>query len=557
MRPSSLYDIMQTATVVMEAKEPPAIEYIHMDDSSALVPGGALVLRSREGVGLMLQYVAVGLLYGVIPSLVYPVFNLYLGLTGYEVIAYSVLVSFGWLLKILFGILSDCAPIYGYRRKPWLLLGWAMAVAGLAYMTIADFGAPFCRARPRTEAACNYTELSSLSPAVRDSLYNMETRANGHHFVVASTFVGLGYAIVSSAADAMMVHYAQREPLASRGHVATILYTARAGAAIVGHIYVCIFTNSAGVGSGFDFEVPPNVGYGLLLLPSLVALVAVVRFVVEPRMEAVRVSTWLAQLYALLQHQVLWQVCAFRFLHNVFASFHSAALLPLAEQWGGVTPLDASIMDSVGLLLIALVFLGVARTGLLASWRWLIGGSTGIIVAAEAVLVLVTIWDVRRSPYVVLWVPVADQVVAAIRFLVAIFCAIEIAERGNEGTVFGLVTNVHNWATPFGTLLFSAVDKALGVSDSMWLSDTTADRWHVTTSMLVSLGAQLAALGWLVLLPPQKIEMQYLKNEGGKSRAAARALLGASLLGLTFAVVTTSLTLTPDAACFRLANGHC
>ncbi|KDO27562.1 hypothetical protein SPRG_06829 [Saprolegnia parasitica CBS 223.65] len=557
MRASSLYDIMQTATAVMEAKEPPAIEYIHMDDSSALIPGGAIALQSREGRGLILQYVALGLLYGIIPSLVYPLFNLYLGLTGYEVLAYSILISFGWLLKIFFSVLSDCVPIRGYRRKPWMFLGWMTTCVSLAFLTLANFHDPFCRIRPRTETACNYTRLDSLSASERDATYNMETRAHGHQFVIASVFIGLGYAMVSAAADAVTVHYAQREPLARRGYVAAVMYAIRTLAAVVGHVYVCIFTNSRGLGGSFDFDVAPNVGYGLLLVPSCIALVGTARDVVEPRMEAVRVSSWLHQLYQLMQSRVLWQVVAFRVLHNLFASFHSNALLPLAEQWGNVTALDASIMDTLSLLVIALSFLGIARAGLLWNWRWLVAGSSILAVGLDVALVLVTIWDVRRGPYVILWVPFADSLCIAIRFIVAFFCAIEIAERGNEGTVASLVTNAHHWSTPLGTLLFSTVDKTLGVSESMWLDDCDADRWHVTASMLISFAAQLLALLWLVLLPPQKIELQYLKNEGGKSLCAARALVGTLLLGLTFAIVVTSLTLTPDAACFRLANGHC
>ncbi|KAF0708538.1 hypothetical protein As57867_006299, partial [Aphanomyces stellatus] len=50
------------------------------DNDGALVEGGALDLFSREAAGLFMQYAAIGVIYGMIPALKYPVFNVYLNL---------------------------------------------------------------------------------------------------------------------------------------------------------------------------------------------------------------------------------------------------------------------------------------------------------------------------------------------------------------------------------------------------------------------------------------------------------------------------------------------
>ncbi|KAF0710217.1 hypothetical protein AaE_012625, partial [Aphanomyces astaci] len=82
-------------------------------EDGAIVDGGALNLFSREALGLFMQYGAIGVIYGMIPTLSYPIFTVYLNLEGYQTAAYGVLVTLGWSFKVVFGMLSDVFPIFG------------------------------------------------------------------------------------------------------------------------------------------------------------------------------------------------------------------------------------------------------------------------------------------------------------------------------------------------------------------------------------------------------------------------------------------------------------
>ncbi|RQM29309.1 hypothetical protein B5M09_011767 [Aphanomyces astaci] len=62
----------------IEAKSPKDLE------EGALADGGALDLWSREAFALYIQYGAVGVMYGILPALRYPIFNIYLNLEGYR-----------------------------------------------------------------------------------------------------------------------------------------------------------------------------------------------------------------------------------------------------------------------------------------------------------------------------------------------------------------------------------------------------------------------------------------------------------------------------------------
>ncbi|EQC37799.1 hypothetical protein SDRG_04823 [Saprolegnia diclina VS20] len=124
-----------------EAKTPSDLE------DGALVAGGALPILSREAMALFSQYFAIGIVYGMIPALKNPVFNNYLNMEGYQTTAYGVLVTLGWSFKVFYGMLSDCVPVFGYRRKPWMVLGWAVATVCLLVMAFTPFSKPFCDRR--------------------------------------------------------------------------------------------------------------------------------------------------------------------------------------------------------------------------------------------------------------------------------------------------------------------------------------------------------------------------------------------------------------------------
>ncbi|KAI9982617.1 hypothetical protein PInf_008589 [Phytophthora infestans] len=97
-------------------------------EGGALREGGMPVLTSKDNIGLLAQYAAVGMVYGMLPATIYPFLQQYLNCTGAQVTTASTLVVFPWSFKCFYGILSDCFPIFGYRRRPYMLLGWGICL---------------------------------------------------------------------------------------------------------------------------------------------------------------------------------------------------------------------------------------------------------------------------------------------------------------------------------------------------------------------------------------------------------------------------------------------
>src|SRR5262245_64024862 len=63
-----------------------------------------------------------------------------IGWTALQVAAYFAVLNFPWVIKPVFGLVSDFVPLLGYRRKSYLLLS-SLAAAG-AYAGIAVLTSP-------------------------------------------------------------------------------------------------------------------------------------------------------------------------------------------------------------------------------------------------------------------------------------------------------------------------------------------------------------------------------------------------------------------------------
>ena len=94
-----------------------------------------------------------------------------LGLTPTEVAVLTGISAIPWVIKPLFGFLSDGVPIFGYRRRPYLILsGFLGTLSWLALATIVDN-------RLTATIAILMTSLSvAISDVIVDSLVVTRTR---------------------------------------------------------------------------------------------------------------------------------------------------------------------------------------------------------------------------------------------------------------------------------------------------------------------------------------------------------------------------------------------
>ncbi|KAF0683810.1 hypothetical protein As57867_024120, partial [Aphanomyces stellatus] len=149
----------------------------------------------------------------------------------------------------------------------------------------------------------------------------------------------------------------------------------------------------------------------------------------------------------------------------------------------------------------------------------------------------------------------ADQIPGGIRFIVGTYCAVELADAGNEGSVYGFITALNNVSSPIATVIYKLIDSYFAISNLDILRDDSHVRWAVAYTYFIAYGFKLLSLVWLFLLPRQKQELQELKRTGSKSPLAAVLIIVAFITCLVFSMTVNILAIFPSTKCLRVAGG--
>ena len=103
-----------------------------------------------------------------------------IGWTPVQVTAYLAILNFPWIIKPLFGLVSDFIPLFGYRRKSYLIIASICAVGAYAWIARLTEPAEFAL----------LLVLTSFAMATASTLCGALLAENGQSFRLSSTFVG-------------------------------------------------------------------------------------------------------------------------------------------------------------------------------------------------------------------------------------------------------------------------------------------------------------------------------------------------------------------------------
>ncbi|KAG3163957.1 hypothetical protein PI126_g5306 [Phytophthora idaei] len=137
----------------------------------------------------------------------------------------------------------------GYRRRPFMIIGWTLCFIMLLVMACMKAGDPYY-----PEYAYASMNVTTLSPEVVAS-FNTDAPSTGSKFIVLMMIAAIGYVGADVAADAMMVEVAQREPEATRGHTQTTIYMVRTVFVTISSILTGFAFNGTHYGGDFDFSL--------------------------------------------------------------------------------------------------------------------------------------------------------------------------------------------------------------------------------------------------------------------------------------------------------------
>ncbi|MEM7590934.1 MAG: folate/biopterin family MFS transporter [Cyanobacteria bacterium P01_A01_bin.83] len=382
-----------------------------------------------------------------------------LGLTPAEVAALTGITAIPWIVKPLFGFMSDGLPIFGYRRRPYLILSGFLGTASwLALATVVD----------NALTATIVILLTSLSVAISDVIV-----------------------------DSLIVERARQESLAQSGSLQSLSW----GASAFGGLLTAYFSGLLlqHLSSNQVFEITATFP---LIVSGVAWLIAESKIgSAEGEVTISPVNEQIKQLWSALKQKQVWLPIAFLFVWQATPTADSAFFFFSTNELGfepeflGRVRLVTSFASLVGIFL----FQRYLKT---VPFRQILGWST-VIAAALGMTTLLLVTHTNRALGIDdHWFSLGDSliltVVGQITWMPVLVLSARLCPKGVEATLFALLMSVWN--------LSGLLSHELGALLTSWLGVTESNfdlLWLLVIITNLSTLLPLPFLGWLPAGDPQ------------------------------------------------------
>jgi folate/biopterin transporter len=398
-----------------------------------------------------------------------------LGLSPAEVSALMGVAALPWIIKPVFGFVSDGFPLFGYRRRPYLILSGLLGTAswlGLGLLAHTALTATVAIA------------LSSLSVAVSDVIV-----------------------------DSLVVERARSEDVGKSGSLQSVCW----GASAFGGLITAYF-------SGFLLEhfSTHTVFIITATFPLIVSLVA--GLIAESRVD--HASEWSAiwqqvkQLRGAIGQKSIWMPTAFLFIWQATPTAESAFFFFTTNELGfepeflGRVRLVTSVASLVGIWLFQRFFKTVPFR--------VIFGWTMVISAVLGMTMLLLVTHANRAIGIDdRWFSLGDSLILTVMGQIAYMPVLVLAARlcpaGVEATLFALLMSVTNLAALLSYEFGAAMMHWLGVTE------TNFDRlWLLVVITNLSTLLPLPFLGWLPNAQAERLDLNGSGQVSLPSSSAAK-----------------------------------
>lgn len=360
-----------------------------------------------------------------------------LGLTPAQVSALLGIVALPWIIKPVYGFVSDGLPIFGYRRRPYLILSGILgAISWVSVATIVH--TPI--------AAVGAIALGSLSVAVSDVIV-----------------------------DSLIVEKARTESKAEAGSLQSLSWGTKA----LGGLVTAYFS-----GMLLQHFSTRTVFWITALFPLIVSAVAcliaespVTKDASEDnRSNSPSTKHQLQELRTAVTQRAIWLPTAFLFLWQATPSAESAFFffttneLHFEPEFLGRVRLVTSIAALVGIWIFQR-FLKTVPFRVIFAWSTVLSAALGmttllLVTHANRVLGIDDHWFSLGDSLIL-------TVMGQIAYMPVLVLAARLCPKGVEATFFALLMSVTNLAGLFSHQLGAGLMYWLGITatnfDSLWL----------------------------------------------------------------------------------------
>lgn len=532
-----------------ELKSPGVEDSAVLESGSLRASRGSVSVYSWQNFGMVVHMAGVGVVYSTIQGVIYAVLNNYLHMSATLVATATALVSFPRSLRLFTGMLTDKVPLFGYRRRPYMVFGWSLSFVSCLLMAVLPLGDPYYGDQA----------LAKLNPSTLtlEQLATIDTEApqRGVKLIVLMMLANLGTVVAYSGFNGIMIDVSQREPAAIRGTAMGDVMVVFYAFSVFSSFSTGLGLNSTDYGGTFSWTISFNGVMGICAGMSLMVVPFSWFCIQEDKVESGPSKSVFVYIYELLQVRIIYRYVAFRFFYNVFALFSVTSSSAIQSQWAKVEPVNNGIATMLAAFATMVGTYCTKKFGLAWNWRYIIIVAQILVVGIDVFPTMLTIWDVVRSQWLWLGVPLLEKLPYAATDYVGALFMLEVETEGFEATLFGLAVTSQRIGTPFATMLTKTVGGYLDIERSYIQKDDHHVRSQVTIAYVVAYAMNLLAIVFVFLLPRQKDELHKLQREGAKSKFWGTSLLIVLIFALAWSLMTNILSLFSSTKCLRIAGG--
>eukprot|EP01135_Chromosphaera_perkinsii_P002644 Nk52_evm12s226 gene=Nk52_evmTU12s226 len=476
---------------------------------------------SKSHFGLLCSYWIVGILQGI-TSTIYPLAVLVYQKEPNFVQSAAQLITIFWSFKFVYGFLTDFVPIFGYRRKVYIVGGHGIAIA-IAFLMV-------------------YLSQSFSIEGILAIL----------------TLQNFFSVFADVASDGYTVGVAHREHVSIRGKTQTYAYSARFVANLVGALIAGVLMNGPFYGGDFDFEVSVSNVFLIYACCAAVAYPGVIFFLHEDKTLKSpgdkSIFEHLIDSKNILLKRPIYQLIAFTLMNQTLAGMVNNTNSNFAGNVLHMTSFQNSL-NTIFQYILLLAGMMIIKTWCLGyDWRKMFA-ATLLAQVILTNLVFIFIWDVSHDSWLYVVLSATNQLPYGMNFIVASYFMVEIAEPGQEAVTYSILTTVHNLAIPLTTVLSNQIAGAFDNLDNDSIKADTSDfRWDWTYLQIIITCLNALSLFCLNLFPRQKAEARALIQKPSNP-ALAWFIFWVTICCLIYSVLCNVLTIVPSTQCLKAIGG--
>ncbi|KAE8914246.1 hypothetical protein PF005_g26696 [Phytophthora fragariae] len=493
----------------------------------SLRKGGAVKFFSKYCIGLVAATFSSTFAVECLISSVQPLLKQHFGLTPPQVAASQRLTSMPLVLSFLVGLLTDCYPIMGLRRKAYTLIGLTITVVSIWVMAGLN-------------AYMNAQAQGDVSAGLAVMVIAFASLAS----------IGNNMAYVSI--HTRVIELAQREPLGLRGSILATYLIFRCAVYIITDACIFAVKSSATVGTS-------NQTTGLVVFGFIIALPipVIYKFWDEKRYSlSTTVKTRGQILWKIMQQKAVWSVLAFLCFFTLFNQISFIGPSTIIRVWAGASGGNMFMGQAMNYGAGIVTVLVWRYYFMNRPWHSFFAACPGLLIVPQLIVAILVSQDIVRDTVFYQFMAMFSSISFAIGWLGSVVPLTEIIHEGSEGAMVGLTLSLYFLVGIFVQTNSVGLFEGSNFYDIAAVSaDTSAARGDVLKALILNYGINALAFIGLFFLPRQKLDTQQLRSYGGYTKCASAAIVTFSSILFLYSFAVSIMTFIPATACIRINGG--